>query len=170
MSKYSLVSLVGIALVFAALFCWPRAVGAPVVRRATATPTQARAVAELPKVTAAAAPMPVQVASLRATPSGPPELDEPSLMAKLRELADSNPEYSLGLARTGNKRFADSSEAAEREWYICKALVNLQDFYGAREEARLMVTRYPGTPWSLDVQRHLLTNPLELPGDPQVEH
>jgi hypothetical protein len=97
-------------------------------------------------------------------PSAP--LDERSIMNTLRELGDSVPERSLKLAREGNERFPNSLDAAERGWYICKSLVNLEDFYDAREEARAMVAKYPGTEWATDVQRHLLVNPLDLPGDP----
>ena len=93
-------------------------------------------------------------------------MDEPALMNTLRELGDSAPADTLRMARAGNARFPDSPDAAERTWYICKSLVNLENFYEAREEARLMVQKYPGTPFTDDVERHLLTNPLDLPGDP----
>ncbi len=87
-------------------------------------------------------------------------------MQTLRELGDSAPLLSLELAREGNRHYASSPDAAERGWYICKALVNLERFYDAREEAREMVTRFRGTAWAVDVERHLLVNPLDLPGDP----
>jgi hypothetical protein len=110
---------------------------------------------------------PYRTASVTVTPpSAPKTLDEPAIMSTLRQLGDSEPQRSLELARDGNTRFSGSPDAAEREWYVCKSLVNLQNFYDARDEARRMVTEYPDTPWTLDVQRHLLTNPLDLPGDP----
>ena len=87
-------------------------------------------------------------------------------MSELRELGDSAPEYSLALAREGNARFATSPEAAERAWYVCKSLVNLQDFHAARDEAQAMVQRYANTSWANDVARHLLVNPLDLPSQP----
>jgi hypothetical protein len=119
-----------------------------------------------PNSPAAGEPLqPVSVAA--ATPPAPAPLDEHSLMSTLRELGDSAPQKSLQLARDGNVRFPNSPDAAEREWYVCKSLVNLEDFYGAREEARSMVAKYPDTPWASDVERHLLVNPLDLPGDPQ---
>lgn len=97
----------------------------------------------------------------------PPALpDEGALMSTLRQLGDSSPQASLEMARAGNARFPDSPDAAERAWYVCKSLVNLENFYDARDEARLMVAKYPGTPWADDVRRHLLVNPLDLPGDP----
>jgi hypothetical protein len=92
--------------------------------------------------------------------------DEASLMDTLRALGDSDPERSLQLARAAEQRFPASPDAAERSWYVCKALVNLERFYDARDEARRMVTDYPGTAWTADVARHLLVNPLGLTGDP----
>jgi hypothetical protein len=136
---------------------------------------RARTVASLPAVernapTSEPEPSahPVETASLvaSATPVSTPP-DERSLMNDLRELGDSAPERSLELARDGNRRFPDSADAPERTWYVCKSLVNLEKFYDAREAARLMVARYPGTTWAMDVARHLLVNPLDLPGDPQ---
>jgi hypothetical protein len=93
-------------------------------------------------------------------------LDEGSLMNTLRGLKDTAPERSLQLAREGNQRFPDSPDAAERGWYVCRSLVDLEDFYDAREEARAMVAKYRGTEWATDIERHLLVNPLDLPGDP----
>lgn len=101
-----------------------------------------------------------------ASPRAAPLPDELTLMSTLRTLGDSEPERSLQLARDAEQRFPNSPDAAEQEWYVCKSLVNLERFYDAREEARLMVAAYPGTSWATDVQRHLLVNPLDLPGDP----
>jgi hypothetical protein len=113
------------------------------------------------------APTLFQTVSISAAPPLPaPALDEPSMMSTLRALGDSEPQHSLALAREGNARFPGSPDAAERQWYVCKSLVNLENFYDARDEARSMVAKYPDTPWTLDVARHLLTNPLDLPGDP----
>ena len=100
------------------------------------------------------------------TPEPAVPFDENMLMSTLRELGDSQPQRSLEMAREGNLRFPDSPDAAERTWFVCKSLVNLQNFYDAREEAKAMVAKYPGTPWASDIQRHLLVNPLDLPGDP----
>jgi len=113
------------------------------------------------------AAQPIQAVSVsieRAQPTG--AVDEHLLMNRLRELGDSAPFSSLQMARQGNRLFPDSPEAAERHWYVCKSLVNLENFAEARDEARAMVAAYPGTPWANDVQRHLLVNPLDLPGDP----
>lgn len=88
-------------------------------------------------------------------------LDEAQLMAQLRALAGTNSPLTLQLAREGNIRFPDSPDAPERAWMVVKSLANLERFKDAHDEAAIMVKRYPGTSWSLDVQRHLLSNPLE---------
>jgi hypothetical protein len=88
-------------------------------------------------------------------------LDEPSLLAKLHDLAASNPPLSLQLAREAVARFPDSPDAPEFEWNVVKSLANMERFKEAQEEARVMVKKYPSTSWASDVQRHLLSNPLE---------
>jgi hypothetical protein len=107
----------------------------------------------------------VRVASVQA-PQPAPGLAEPALMSKLRDVADSAPLVALALAREGNQRFPDSPDAPERAWWVCKSLVNLTDFDEARVEARAMVLRYPGTPFTLDIERHLLINPGGPPESP----
>jgi hypothetical protein len=88
-------------------------------------------------------------------------LDEASLMVKLRALAGDDPPLTMRLAKEGNARFPDSPDAPERAWMIVKSLANLQRFKEARDEAKIMVKRYPGTSFAYDVERHLLSNPLE---------
>jgi hypothetical protein len=148
----------------------------------TPTPAPARARAESAALSMPASIAPREVAaepeqpnatelahSVSVVPSTPEPAvpyDENVLMNTLRELGDSAPQRSLEMAREGNLRFPNSPDAAERAWYVCKSLVNLENFYDAREEAKAMVAKYPGTPWASDIQRHLLVNPLDLPGDP----
>lgn len=91
------------------------------------------------------------------------EPDEAALMAKIREIGESNPELSIQLAREGNTRYPNSPEAAERAWRIAKSLVNLKRFHEARDEAKIMVEKYRGTEWANDVARHLLVHPLDYP-------
>ena len=86
--------------------------------------------------------------------------DEATLMEKLRSLAGSDPQQVLRLAREANAKHPDSPDAAERAWMVVKSLVDLKRFPEAKDEAQTMVNRYPGTSWALDVQRHLLSNPL----------
>jgi TolA-binding protein len=82
-------------------------------------------------------------------------------METLRALAGKDPGRIIQLAREWNKRLPDSPDAPERAWMIVKSLVDEGRFIEARDEAQTMVNRYPGTSWALDVQRHLLSNPLE---------
>ena len=95
--------------------------------------------------------------------------DDVAITARLRQLAQSSPELTLELGRDGNRRFPESPDAAERNWYIVRALVNLQRFHEARDEARSMVERYPKTPWTNDVERHLLVYPLDMPSREQMQ-
>jgi hypothetical protein len=93
-----------------------------------------------------------------------PPLDEAPLMEKLRALGATNPALTIALARDGNNRFPDSADAPERAWMVIKSLAGMANFKEARDEAEVMVKQYPGTSWSLDVQRHLLSNPLDSGG------
>jgi hypothetical protein len=86
-------------------------------------------------------------------------LDEASLMAKLHDLAASDPPLSLGLAREAVARFPDSPNAPEFEWNVVKALANMGDFKAAEDEARVMVKKFPGNDFAADVDRHLLNHP-----------
>ena len=81
-------------------------------------------------------------------------------MEKLRMLAGKDAQEILRLARAANARDPDGPHAAERAWMVVKSLTDLQRFSEAKDEAQTMVNRYPGTSWALDVQRHLLSNPL----------
>jgi hypothetical protein len=90
---------------------------------------------------------------------------EASLMARLHELGETDPPRSLELAIEGNRLYPESKDAPERGWIICKSLVNMQRFEEAQAEARIMVERYPNTPWTTDVERHLLVNPLTHPSE-----
>jgi hypothetical protein len=154
------------------------AIGWYVCSRPTETPARARPASRAVSMPPSFAPRGVAAEPERpratelahsvvpSTPKPAVPFDENVLMSTLRELGDSEPQRSLDMAREGNLRFPDSPDAAERTWYVCKSLVNLENFYDAREEAKVMVAKYPGTSWASDVQRHLLVNPLDLPGDP----
>jgi hypothetical protein len=104
-------------------------------------------------------------ASSRNVPPPQPEraLDEVTLMTQLRGLVGTHPEQALTLARRGDTLFPDSSDAAERSWSAVKSLTELRRFHEAQAEARLMLERYPGTPWTDDAERHTLIYPLDQP-------
>lgn len=86
-------------------------------------------------------------------------------MASLRELRGSDPSLALQLAREGNARFQDSASAAERAWFIVKALSDLGRHDEAQLEGRAMVDKYRDTPWAEDVYRHLFVNPPTHPAE-----
>jgi hypothetical protein len=86
--------------------------------------------------------------------------DDDALMEKLRALAGKDPQQILQLARAANARDPNGPHAAERAWMVVKSLTDLERYSEAKDEAQTMVNRYPGTSWSMDVQRHLLSNPL----------
>lgn len=95
-------------------------------------------------------------------PAAPSALarDEAMLMASLRALGLKHPERSLELAREGHALFPASPDAAERGWFVVRALVELGRFDQALAESRSMVEKYRGSPFALDVEKHLLTRPL----------
>jgi hypothetical protein len=88
-------------------------------------------------------------------------VDEAALMVRLRQLGETDPPLSLRLAREGNARFPNSPDAPERAFIVVKSLVDLARFKEAQGEARKMLKAYPNDPRTLDVERHLLSNPLE---------
>jgi len=123
------------------------------------TPAPPPVEAAADRIVAPAPPPPAEPARPAAVPRPAPPLSELALMAKLRELGASDPTQVLALAREGNRRFPHSGDAPERGVTICKSLAALGRFEEAQDEARQLVRRYPGTPWALDVERHLLTQP-----------
>ena len=88
-------------------------------------------------------------------------VNEAALMVRLRQLGETDPPLSLRLAREGNARFPNSPDAPERAFIVVKSLVDMARFKEAQGEARKMLKAYPNDPRTLDVERHLLSNPLE---------
>jgi hypothetical protein len=117
-----------------------------------------------PRPAAAAVRRPPAQAAAHADTRGRP--DATSLLAQLRELAGSDPELSLRLAREAVNRFPDSPDAPEFEWNVVKALFNLRRLDEAEAEARVMVSKYPDSSFTGDVVHHLLhhpPNPSDVP-------
>jgi hypothetical protein len=98
-----------------------------------------------------------------AEPDAGKRLDETSLMAKLHDLAASDPPLSLQLAKEALARFPESPNAPEFEWNLVKALANMEHYKEAEEAARVMVKKYPGNDFAADVDRHLLNHPPNPP-------
>jgi hypothetical protein len=88
-------------------------------------------------------------------------VNEAALMVRLHQLGETNPPLSLQLARDGNARYPKSADAPERAFIVVKSLVDMGRFKKAQAEARKMLKSYPNDPHTLDVERHLLSNPLE---------
>ena len=88
-------------------------------------------------------------------------VSEAALMVRLHQLGETDPPLSLQLAREGNARFPHGPDAPERAFIVAKSLVDMGRFKEAQQEARLMLKNYPNDPHTLDVERHLLANPLE---------
>jgi hypothetical protein len=102
-----------------------------------------------PVVSSAAAPLP----------------GEAAFMVELRELLRASPGRALELSRSGEQRFGDSADAAERSWVTVKALSELGRHAEARAEGKKLVERYRGTRWAEDVYRHLFVNPPTHPAE-----
>ncbi|MGC4086958.1 MAG: hypothetical protein QM756_03470 [Polyangiaceae bacterium] len=107
-------------------------------------------------------------AAMRLAPSAEPVSpsatpSEPALMMRLRAEGPQNPALALSLARAGNARFPGSADAAERAWFVVRALSDLGRSAEAQSEARSMVDTYKDTSWALDVERHMLVNPPTHP-------
>jgi hypothetical protein len=138
-------------------------------REATTSTVKAlQAPAEASNAAALPAPPPNAVSepsSSAPTPLASARLDGRSLLAKLRELRGSNPTLTLQLAREGNARFGDDADAAERSWFVVKALSELGRHDEARVEGRALVERHQGTRWAEDVYRHLFVNPATHPSE-----
>lgn len=167
MTRQSLVALAACA-VFALVLAWAFAPRNDVVE-VRRSPSPARI------ETLSTAPFASGENTMVGTAADPPKLetrhpvseraraDETEIMTELRALAQSAPERSLELAREGDARFPGSEDAPERAWFKIRALVNLARFEEARAEAVVMVDTYRDTPWAGDVERHLLTHPLNHP-------
>jgi hypothetical protein len=111
---------------------------------------------------AAPAPLPAAVAPGRA-------FDEHALLSELRALRLSDPEQALQRATQANVEHPDSADAAERAWIAVRSLDDLRRFHEAQDVAREMQRRYPRTPWTEDVERHVLLHPLNFPSREEQE-
>jgi len=134
------------------------------VAEQVATAAEPRQLAPIASVVAAPSVQPRAAPS--AAPSSAKPVDEASLLAKLHDLAASDPLLSLKLAREAVERFPDSPNAPEFEWNVVKALFNMHRIEEAKDEARIMLWKYPDNYYALDVEHHLLNHPPNPPGTP----
>ena len=86
-------------------------------------------------------------------------------MNELHHLLRVSPGRALELARSGEQRFGESAEAAERSWIIVKSLSELGQHEAARTEGKKLFERYPDTRWGRDAHRHLFVNPPTHPSE-----
>jgi hypothetical protein len=103
-----------------------------------------------------------------ALPNAGKHLDEASLLTRLHDLAASDPPLSLKLAKEAVDRFPDSPNAPEFQWNVVKALFNMGQLEEAKDEARIMLWKYPDNYYTGDVVHHLL-NPPPNPSDVAVQ-
>ena len=110
---------------------------------------------------AAPAPGPVAAAQNTPPPAPPPSvsaetavarMNEAVLMARLREVAQSDSAQTIELARAGNKKFPDSPDAPERASILIHALVTQNQLSEGRAEAEYMVNHYPDSKWVRDIE------------------
>lgn len=88
-----------------------------------------------------------------ATPEPPREPDEAELMGALRSAHESDPGFVIALAREGNRRFPNSSDAPERASLLIHALAEQGLPSEARGEAEDMVNRYPDSRWVREIEQ-----------------
>jgi hypothetical protein len=160
-----------LSALFVVLLLTLAAIGVRAREHLRGTGSQASPAPEAAVAPAITAPLPPPMATVRETvppllPAAMPAahqarqaLDESALMEQLREMRQSDPELSLRLARQGNEQFPTSPEAAERAAIVVKSLMRMGRADEATAEARAMVDEYPGTPWAIDVRRHMLDVP-----------
>jgi len=125
-----------------------------------AVPTPTPAAPPAPPVPAPA-PGPVAAAQNTPPPAPPPSvsaetavarMNEAVLMARLREVAQSDPAQAIELARAGNKKYPDSPDAPERASILIHALVTQDQLSDGRAEAEYMVNHYPDSKWVREIE------------------
>jgi hypothetical protein len=92
-------------------------------------------------------------AVIAAVDNGGSAPSEASLMARLRDVKNTDPALAVDLAREGNRRFPEGTDAPERASILIHALATLQRPSEARGQAEDMVNRYPDTEWVREVER-----------------
>jgi hypothetical protein len=132
---------------------------ATALRQCNKPPTPVSDQEKNPEATTSASPPRSAETTPAPLPSRPPALaiaaglDEAQLMAKLRSLKEDNPAAVIELAREGNKRFPDSTDAPERTSILIHALVITGASSEARGEAENMVNHYPDSEWVREIER-----------------
>jgi hypothetical protein len=115
-----------------------------------------------PPAPAPPAPTPPAAAAQNAPPATPPpsasaeiavaRMNEAVLMARLREVAQTDSAQAIQLARAGNKKFPDSPDAPERTSILIHALITQNQLSEGRAEAEYMVNHYPDSKWVREIE------------------
>lgn len=146
------------ALGLAVLFLWPKSpapstpegnrVTAPAIEEAEAPVEEAE-----PDEVAEVSPLADsrETVSTAAAPVVEAPQDEPLLMELLRSTRD--PEMRVRLAREGNRRFPNTSDAPERSSILIHALADLGRSSEARGEAETMVNGSPDSEWVREIEQ-----------------
>ncbi len=79
-------------------------------------------------------------------------MNEAVLMAHLREVARSDSAQAIEIARAGNKKFPDSSDAPERTSILIHALITQEKLSQGRAEAEYMVNHFPDSRWVREIE------------------
>ncbi len=119
------------------------------------------------------APKPVPTSSrvpasteLVALNRGAPELrDEASFALGASRPRGSRSAGVAAAGETGRRELPDSPNAPEFQWNVVKALFNMAHLDEAKNEARVMLWKYPSSSFTGDVIHHLL-NPPPNPREP----
>jgi hypothetical protein len=127
---------------------------APSAAEGTAEPTASNPAVAVPVVAQPAPPPKPTTAAALPTPSTGREVpvDEPSCMAQLRSVKDSNPALAIDLARDCASRFPDSTDGAERASILIHALAAEGRHSEARGEAEHAVNYYPDSSWVREIE------------------
>ena len=118
---------------------------------ASSAPANPPAPPAAPRLRPQAPPAPATKPAPSSAPSAP--FSEVQLMARLRSIKDSNAAAAMELARDGNRRFPDSTDAPERASILIHALASQGASSEARGEAEQMVNHYPDSEWVREIER-----------------
>lgn len=133
----------------------------------TAAPEPSRGLHQAPPSDAERAVRPVSTPSPAVDPasrsvSTPGPDDGTFSLARLRGLWVTEPEAALAEAEVLEHEVTSPEERGEVRWIRTRSLVTLGRFSEARALALAMKREAPDSPFTVDVERHLLVHPLGL--------
>ncbi len=148
MTKSRLVLVVALGILVAVALRWRAAPAPHKVAPETTEPPQ-----DEPAEPPSAVP---SVERARAAPPSSSVIEtqpnEGALMQRLRSVKLSEPALAVELAREGNRRFPETTDAPERASILIHALAQLERSAEARGEAEQMVNHYPDSEWVREIE------------------